>query len=123
MSETHPIFIQQFERSHTVLQTLAAQEFKAFSKELSPDAKDMLAREHWEKAQRMIGMIREVSIDMGKALQTIKDLQLAKHPDIERVAQDIWVAAVAVRTKDPMQAFDAARSFIKYRNEQRAKEV
>jgi hypothetical protein len=118
MSSASPIFIEQFEEVRVRLSALASQHAVPWSKELAPEAARLLGPEQFSMLARTIAEIKDLSVIMGRSLETIKDLQLAKEPDVERLAEKIFVADP--RSATPKDAFSKASQFILERNRLRS---
>lgn len=119
---SNPVFLDLFEAAMTTVQTHAVQDVVTYNKEMTPEAKDLWATEMQMRWNTTQAALKEVGKQMQTAIATIRDLQLAKDPDVERLAWQIWSTASAQRCQDPRGAMDAAGKFITYRNELRIKE-
>lgn len=118
-TDLKPIFIEQLEHIQGVFAALAAQDVKPLAESMTPEAMLILGRDLYEKHVRMIAMCKESNSMLAHSLNVLRDLQIAKAPDTELIAREIWTIAAAHRCKTSSEAFSAAEEFVKLKNTRR----
>lgn len=118
-SNMKPIFIELLEKVSSTLTVLAAQDIKPLSEGMQPEAMLLLGKDLYEKTARMMAMLKESNAQLSHSLQVLRDLEIARHPDVEMMAAHIWEIAAAQRTKNSKDAFNAAEEFVTLKNTRR----
>ena len=115
------IYLDEFENLHRTMTTLAAQSsVQPFPDGITEAALLILARDLWEKHERMLGMFKEHAHRFGDMVDTLKDLQLSKEPELETLAREIYAAGNSSRPVDAKLAFEMASKFEEVKTQRRA---
>ena len=115
-----PMFLEKFEELHGTLAVLAAQhDLRPVPPGATPQAVEMLAAEAYEKNRVLLGEVKQVVHALGEACEVLRDLEMARDPDVEQLARMIFAAGHSARPVKADQAFAAAQEYIDVRNRRR----